>query len=304
MRILLAAEEAAGTQVLRMLADGEDEIVGVLTSHPAQGGLAGVAALAGRLGIPVVPAERVTQPEFAAAYGEVDLLLNVHSLFRIHPALLAKPAIGTFNLHPGPLPAYGGLNAPSWAVYLGEQTYAVTLHWVVEEIDAGPIAYASEFSIAPGDTGLSVSARCAREGVPLIRQLLDTARADPDLIPRVRQAAEGRRVFRRSSIPGEGRIDWSQPAEQTSRLVRACDYYPLKSPWGAAWTMLGESRVAIQKARIEAESGGASPGSVYRSDETGAWVTAGDATVVVEKILIDGRATPCLGHVNTGNRFS
>lgn len=304
MRILLAAEEAAGTQVLRMLSNGPDDVVGVLTGHLARTGLAGVAGLAERRGIPVFPAERVTRPEFAEACRDVDLFLNVHSLFKIHPALLAMPAIGTFNLHPGRLPAYAGLNAPSWAVYFGEEQHAVTLHWVVEEIDAGSIAYASEFPIGGADTGLSVSARCVRDGIPLFRRLLDTARANPDLIPRVPQPREGRRVFLRRSVPKQGRIDWSEPADRILRLVRACDYYPLESPWGAAWSLLGDARIEIQKARTEPQVSESSPGTVFRADETGAWIATRDATVVVEKILFDGRSTPCVGHVNPGSRFS
>ena len=67
--------------------------------------------------------------------------MNVHSLFLIHPWSSA-PTIGSFNLHPGPLPEYAGLNVPSWAIYEGEKrSHGVTVHWMDEGVDTGPIAW-------------------------------------------------------------------------------------------------------------------------------------------------------------------
>ena len=98
---------------------------------------------------------------------EIDLLLNVHSLYVIHADLVAAPRTGSFNLHPGPLPEYAGLNAPSWAIYHGESRHTVTVHWMEPGIDTGAIAYETSFEIAEDDTGLSLSARCVREDCPV-----------------------------------------------------------------------------------------------------------------------------------------
>src|SRR5262245_45811537 len=144
---------------------------------------------------------------------EVDVLLNVHSLFRIDPAVVAAPRIGSFNLHPGPLPRYAGLNAPSWAIYNGETSHAVTLHWMDAEIDTGAIVYSSSFEITDRDTGLSVSATCAREGLPLVTRLLEVAAAEPDSIPAEPQDLTDRQYFGRE-IPNDGHIDWARPSRE------------------------------------------------------------------------------------------
>ena len=68
----------------------------------------------------------------------VDLLLNVHSLYLIaRRTVVAAPRIGSFNLHPGPLPEYAGLNTPSWAIYNGEREHGVTVHWMEPGVDTG-----------------------------------------------------------------------------------------------------------------------------------------------------------------------
>ena len=197
MNVLLVAEESAGIQVLRMVAGSEHDLAAVLTEPPTRGGGATVASVAETLGVPILPSTSVRDPEFAEwmRSEEIDLLLNVHSLYVIHADLVAAPRTGSFNLHPGPLPEYAGLNAPSWAIYHGESRHAVTVHWMEPGIDTGAIAYETSFEIAEDDTGLSLSARCVREGLPLFQQLLDAAAQGRDAIPATAQDPARRRYF-------------------------------------------------------------------------------------------------------------
>ena len=118
LAVALAAEEAAGVGALRLLAERGYRIVAVLTGSAAEGRGASVAGLAAELGVPVRPAEQVRDPALAAwLRGQgTDLLLNVHSLHVVDPDVLEAPALGAFNLHPGPLPDRAGLNVPSWAL--------------------------------------------------------------------------------------------------------------------------------------------------------------------------------------------
>ena len=191
LRVALVGEEAAGARALAMLGDGRCELVGVATDSDA------IAAAAMRLGAPRHPAASVCDPAFASLLADerVDLLLNVHSALNPHPEALAAPRIGAFNLHPGPLPAYAGFNAPSWAIAAGETSYAVTVHRMVEEMDAGPIVFEAGFEIGPEDTGLKVATGCVREGIPLLERLLDAAEAGevPNASRRARGSSPGSR---------------------------------------------------------------------------------------------------------------
>ena len=168
LTVLLAAEEAAGTRVLDLVAKSPHRLTGVCTSSPA------VEALSAEAGVPVHDAARVTDEGFAEQAG-VDLLLNVHSLHIVHPAVLAAPRLGAFNLHPGPLPEYAGLSVPSWAIYNGERSHGVTVHRMEADVDAGDVAFAERFDIGERDTGLTVSVTATRLGVPLVGRLLEAA---------------------------------------------------------------------------------------------------------------------------------
>ena len=294
MNVLLVAEESAGIQVLRALAASPYRVVAAMTAPPTRGGGATVGGVAEQLGVPVVPSERVRDPDTADWMRDegVDLLLNVHSLYLIVGEVVAAPSIGSFNLHPGPLPEYAGLNTPSWAIYNGEPRHGVTVHWMEPGVDTGAIAYESRFDLTESDTGLSVSARCVREGVPLIERLLEVAADDPAAIPRLEQDLSRRRYYKRADVPDGGRIDWSRPAKQIVDHVRAADYFPFPSPWGSPSTRLGDLELQIIKASRTGVPADAAPGTLVTDDGDGVRVAAEDEWVRVDRVLADGRPRP------------
>jgi methionyl-tRNA formyltransferase len=305
VNVLLVAEESAGIQVLRALAAGPHTVVAAMTAPPTRGGGTTVAVVAEQLGVPVLPSERVREAQTAEWIEgqEVDLLLNVHSLYLIDGAVVAAPRIGSFNLHPGPLPQYAGLNTPSWAIYNGEPRHAVTVHWMDPAVDTGAVAYEAWFDLTESDTGLSVSARCVREGVPLIERLLEVAADDPEAIPAEPQDLSKRRYYRRGEVPDDGRIAWSRPARRIVDLVRACDYFPFPSPWGSPTARLGGEVLPVLKASRTGEATDEPAGTVGERADGGVAVAAEDEWVLVERVQADGRPQPAAEVLSPGLRL-
>jgi methionyl-tRNA formyltransferase len=304
LNVVLVAEEAAGAQAFRNLTRTDHHLVALLTSATGAGG--SVTSLAKRLEVPVLPSDLVRDASTAdwLEREEVDVLLNVHSLFRIHSAVVAAPRIGSFNLHPGPLPEYSGLNAPSWAIYNGETSHAVTLHWMDAEIDTGPIVYSSSFEITDRDTGLSVSATAAREGLPLVARLLDDASGDPAWIPTTPQDLTRRRYYGRE-VPDDGRIRWSHSARQLVDFVRACDYLPFVSPWGHPVARLHGEELEILKASRTYEPSDAKPGTVGSHDEEGSvCVATGDEWIRLHRVRVDDDVTDADTVLTVGDRLA
>lgn len=293
LRLVVAAEEAAGVQVIRRLVALPEapEIVAVLTTPPAGSARRPlVHEAAEQLRLRSWPAELVRRTELGDELrdAEVDLLVNVHSLYVVHPAVLEAPRIGSFNLHPGPLPQYAGLNAPSWAIFDGEPTHAATVHWMDAGVDTGPIAYSAAFEITAGDTGLSVAGKCVRIGVPLLMRLVEQAAIDPAGIPRVEQES-GLHCYFGAAPPNCGRIDWTGSAAEVERFVRASDYAPFPSPWGHPQAELFDRDVGVAKASLTGIPAGAAPGDLVEVTNKGALVAAADELVLVERLWLDGR---------------
>jgi methionyl-tRNA formyltransferase len=306
MNVVLAAEESAGLQILRALATRKDHVVAVLTTPPKSNSTrVSLWNAAQELGFETLPAEQVKSSTLAERLRSqgVDIFLNVHSLYIIHQEVLRAPKLGAFNLHPGPLPRYAGLNVVSWAIFRGELEHGVTVHWIDAEIDAGPIAYQSRFPITADDTGLSLSLKSVREGILLMLRLLETATSAPESIPSIPQDLALREYFGRE-VPEQGRISWEWPAAKVVNFVRACDYFPFPSPWGEPRSRVGVQDFALVRASRTGLACGVCPGTVGESMNSGVYVACRDEWVLASKVHFEGKYLPAQDVLRPGDRLT
>jgi methionyl-tRNA formyltransferase len=268
------------------------------------GSAASVASVAETLGIPVRSASEVREPALAAWLGEqqVELLLSVHCLHKIHAEVLTVPTLGAYNLHPGLLPERAGLNSPSWSLYEGASRHGVTLHHMTPVFDAGPIVIVDEFDLERADTGLSVLMQCVRRGLPLVEQLLDLVE-NGESVPAHPQDLTRRRWFG-AGPPDGGRLDWTRPAHCAVDFVRACDYTPFPSPWGFPKCVAHGVDVAVLAASLDGSRAPGAPGTVMHTEGGAVSIAAADAWVRVEQVETGGRQLPAGAVFRDGERLA
>jgi phosphoribosylglycinamide formyltransferase-1 len=63
------------------------------------------------------------------------------------------------NIHPALLPAFKGLDTHARALASGATEHGATVHFVVPEMDSGPIIAQAAVGVRPGDTEASLAAR-------------------------------------------------------------------------------------------------------------------------------------------------
>jgi phosphoribosylglycinamide formyltransferase-1 len=84
----------------------------------------------------------------------------------------------TVNTHPALLPAFPGAHAVRDALAAGATTTGVTIHWVDEGVDTGPVIAQAAVPVLPGDDEEALFARIQQTERPLyvdtIRSLLPT----------------------------------------------------------------------------------------------------------------------------------
>ena len=75
------------------------------------------------------------------------------------PAFTRRYLGRILNIHPSLLPAYPGLQTHQRAIAAGERRHGVSVHYVTEELDGGPLLRQARVPVLPGDTEDSLSAR-------------------------------------------------------------------------------------------------------------------------------------------------
>ena len=63
------------------------------------------------------------------------------------------------NIHPSLLPAFKGLDTHARAIAEGVKQHGATVHFVVPELDSGPIIAQESVPVLPGDTPETLAAR-------------------------------------------------------------------------------------------------------------------------------------------------
>ncbi len=89
----------------------------------------------------------------------VDLVCNA-GFMRIHSPAFVREWYGRqLNIHPSLLPAFRGLHPQARALEAGVHIAGATVHFVSEEMDAGPIIAQGAVPVLPGDDEETLSAR-------------------------------------------------------------------------------------------------------------------------------------------------
>jgi phosphoribosylglycinamide formyltransferase-1 len=139
------------------------EIVLVLSNIEGAGGLA--RAQAAGIATQVIPHKGKLRADFDAELdvalreAKVDLVC-LAGFMRILSDGFARAWEGKLiNIHPSLLPAYKGTHVHERVIEAGEALSGASVHFVVPELDAGPVIAQSSVPVHPGDTPEALAAR-------------------------------------------------------------------------------------------------------------------------------------------------
>jgi phosphoribosylglycinamide formyltransferase-1 len=90
---------------------------------------------------------------------EIELVVMAGFMRILSPWFVNQWPGRLINIHPSLLPAYKGVNTHARALEAKEKQHGATVHWVIPELDAGPIIVQSALDIAADDTPESLQRR-------------------------------------------------------------------------------------------------------------------------------------------------
>jgi phosphoribosylglycinamide formyltransferase-1 len=106
-----------------------------------------------------------TRTDFEAALHDtlsragINLIVLAGFMRILSPAFLAHWTGRIINVHPSLLPAYRGLNTHARALSDQQTIHGCSIHWVVPELDAGPLIAQASLQIQPEETPSSLQER-------------------------------------------------------------------------------------------------------------------------------------------------
>lgn len=124
----------------------------------------------------------------AARRHGAEALLLAGFMRILSPAAIERYPNRIINIHPALLPAFPGAHAVPAALAHGVKVTGVTVHFVDDEVDHGPIIAQRPVVVDPGDTEETLHARIQKEEHALFPQVVKAFAAG-------RLQVEGRRVI-------------------------------------------------------------------------------------------------------------
>lgn len=211
---------------------------------------------------------RVWNPDLivVAAFGQI-----------LKPDVLDLPRFGCLNVHASLLPRWRGAAPIHAALLAGDEETGVTIMQMDAGFDTGPMLTQRALRILPDDTAGSLFEKLSHLGADLLIETLP-GYLSGKIVPRP-QPAEGA-LYAPMLKKEDGRLDFTRPAEELARRVRAFH------PWPGAYFEWRGGLLKVQRAH--AETGNASAGKTLIHAGQPA-VGAGSGILVLDEVQPAGK---------------
>ncbi len=234
------------------------------------------------LGLPVVQPEKIRTPDFAAWVTErqADVALVI-AYGRILPkGILEAPRHGCLNLHASLLPRYRGAAPITWSIAHGEVETGISLMWMDEGMDTGPVFTQHRIPIGPDMTADELALELGRLAAGVVRaDVLRAVSGQLQPTPQDGSLATSAPILQKE----DGRIDWSRDNRAVHDHVRAM------TSWPGAFTHAGGKLLKVLQTSLGSDVAGALPGTVVTADKRGVEIACGRGTLVLLRGQLEGK---------------
>jgi methionyl-tRNA formyltransferase len=137
-------------------------------------GFYSVQAVAQHYRVPLYPTVSINNQEYLSTLKALapDVIVSVNASQVFKRPLLTLPRLGCINVHGAPLPRYRGRLPSFWVLFNREPETGVTVHFMNEELDDGPIIAQRRVPIVPGETQHSLVTKTKKIGAELLLESL------------------------------------------------------------------------------------------------------------------------------------
>jgi methionyl-tRNA formyltransferase len=289
LEILFAGTPGFSVPTLKALMDAGHSIKAVYTQpdRPAGRGrrLAASpvkeAALAN--GLPVLQPETLRDDQAIEVLRrhEADLMVVVAYGLLLPQQVLDAPRLGCLNLHASLLPRWRGAAPIQRCILAGDAETGVTIMRMEAGLDTGPMYLKQRIPLDTRETGGSLHDKLATLGAAALIEALPGI-ADGTRIPEHQD--DSLATYAKKLGKEEASVDWTHPAVEIDRRIRAFD------PWPVAQTRLGETLMRLWGSELPGgETGSEPPGRVLATGRSGIDVVTGKGLLRITRLQLAGK---------------
>ena len=288
LRIIFAGTPDFAARHLDALLSSGHQVVGVFTQpdRPAGRGKklmpSPVKVLAEEHGLPVFqPASlRPQENQQLVADLNADVMVVVAYGLILPKVVLDMPRLGCINVHGSLLPRWRGAAPIQRSLWAGDTDTGVTIMQMDVGLDTGDMLYKLSCPITDEDTSATLYDKLAELGP---KGLIDTLQqlADNRVQPEVQD--EALVTYAEKLTKEEARLDWSLPAAQLERCIRAFN------PWPMSWLEIDGQPVKVWQASVIAGPVNAAPGTIIEANKQGIQVATVEGILNLESLQPAGK---------------
>ena len=234
------------------------------------------AARAAGIAVEQPPTLKTTEAQATLAAYRPDLLVVVAYGLILPRKVLAIPRLGCWNVHASLLPRWRGAAPIQRALLAGDAETGVDLMQMEAGLDTGPVLLEKRTPITRQDTGGSLHDRLAALGAQVLADGLARVLAGETLAS-TPQTAEGV-TYAHKLDKAEARLDFTRPAIELERQVRAFD------PWPGSDAEIAGEALRIWAARALELAHEAAPGSVLGAGREGIDIACGNGALRITAV--------------------
>jgi methionyl-tRNA formyltransferase len=195
-------------------------------------------------------------------------------------AVLDGPKFGCLNVHTSLLPRHRGAAPIQAAIRDGDTETGVTIMFMDEGLDTGDILLMQRRPIAADETGGSLHDKLALQAPAVLEEALDLLAAGNP--PREKQN-DAKATHVRKLTRQDGRLDWTRPAIELDRLIRAF------TPWPGTSCLRQEVQMKIHRAQVILNADACpAAGTIVSADANGILVSCGSGLLSLLEVQIEG----------------
>ncbi len=304
MRIVFAGTPEFAATALRALAAAGHDIALVLTQRdkPAGRGLelrmSEVKKIALANGLPLLQPESLRDEVVVARLrqAKADIMVVAAYGLILPQAVLEVTPLGCINIHASLLPRWRGAAPIQRAILAGDQETGISIMQMDAGLDTGPILLQRSLPIAEDDTAATLHDKLAALGGDAALDVL--AALEKGTLKPVPQPMVGVTYAHRVS-KHEARLDWTRPALEVERTVRAYNPAP-----GAHTSLLGDALKVWRGRADQAEQVAGEPGQVIEIGVAGLRVACGRGVLDILELQRPGGRRQAVAEFLRGNAIS